>query len=1162
MTVGSNPMLWLANNRNLLRAAALTASSVAAVENQVRSLPTARAGTGQAVISGAYSGQEAATFDVEILDNDIDERLISAPIFTGRGSARLTAIEASGTPQTYTLELRKAGVDPAYASIIIEGVTVRARESGPDGNDIAITVDRSGLTFTLSDFSTLAEIAQGGGGADAGLSGPGFDWDTKPLGANGTIPDNAHRVAFGDDRSNIHLAYKQFVDGAWVYHLVPAATRAIPAGTPIYFVTGGREVTLSDGVTTEIYADIVTAYDLLDAWKTTSQLVTLDGVVANDRTPTGQASREVALRTDAHAELSTGSGSKYAQLGFDAVTVDASAVTEIVTATAIAVSSNDHPLASLGHERWALKGSLSGDLGIVTTGQLVTTARFTLRVPVRLPPGFGTPKGRIAFDVSYASRAEGESEPPICAYGLLGPAATDKTIVFEYVERPSGECDCTKIAVPNLGGPCLGNQSEGTDDMAYEEDTRGRLKELYEWWRDTVRENSAYRAGAGTALEEDFLTQPDPAAAINFAADSLKQIVDAMAATLLRVDPLEGGTGTPRAEALAAWDAAFQQLQDDIEAAQAQPLGSFEAIADENLDEGDFVNYYHDGGELHTRKAITSTLATGFAAAAITSGQSGTIKTEGIASGLSALTPGTEYKGLLDGSGDYEAGTGGALSFRALSATELIVDSIIGAAGARGLGAWLLSFPSDRYKSAMIHVVVCAGLDPSGESDASILESGDGCWRDLGHARYWQADGFAPLFSNNRYYLSRLAPSGKYFSTHELSLFFAIKCPEDLKLGDRVTVTISQASWGATYQLGDEITLPVIGAGPHFLAGGAAGDQVQEWYLSGSVDGPLPPYEFDPNAPAAYAGVSGLSFLLVPGGIPNVNGDKFTWTAEGGHFRWRRDGGAWDGSSPPLPISASPTALDDGLSVAFLTGSGRSFVAGDQFRFRALQPWALSNVRVPTLAAWKWDGATATLDIDLGASPSAPIDTIALVHDLPAGATITLDGGVAAADEWTEALPWRARALWKVIDREARYLRLTVTGAEDGVIYWGWLGLAFSTHGAAVTAPRLSYASDRAQSGMLQGGPLLGKTVSADIEWPESAISEDDVADLTEMVDHCKEAGDEPLMVIVQRTRDEAPIFGRINQDEVDLPDAFGYQPNAGKARILSARLQIAGVWR
>jgi hypothetical protein len=336
---------------------------------------------------------------------------------------------------------------------------------------------------------------------------------------------------------------------------------------------------------------------------------------------------------------------------------------------------------------------------------------------------------------------------------------------------------------------------------------------------------------------------------------------------------------------------------------------------------------------------------------------------------------------------------------------------------------------------------------------------------------------------------------------------------------------------------------------------------VQNWYLTGSVDGPLPPYAFDPTSPAAYS-ITGLSFLLQVGGIEYAKGDRWRWAVEGGHWHWRKDGGAWHDDSPQQGIPIGPVSLDAGLTVEFITGAADSFVAGDIFSFSARQPSAVSNLQFPTSAVWKWSGATATFLCDLGSTQRLAM--VALLHSLPAGATITLDGGATSAvSDWTETLTWRADAIWQSIDHSSRWVRFSFASATGGAIQWAWIGDPLAMTRPADFVPALSASIKRANAGLTQGGRSLGRTVSGTMTWAEGDLEESDVDGLTDLFNWVKDNDDEPLLAVPQITRTtEAAVFARINADELDFVDVFGYQPSAGYARKLSAAIPLAGVWR
>lgn len=1057
-----SPQRFLANNRNVFATAALTPSSVLPVTDQVQRIPFARKGTATVALTGTYTGLEPADYEIEIVDTDVETPRVSTPVFSGVGSGTIGGISASGPQQSFVVECTDAGTETTTASVQIEGVTIKAAAAGTAGNAIRFAVDQSTLTFSESAFSLLEDLAAG---ADK-FNGQGFDWDAAVL-SNGSIPSTAHRVAFGADRSNVHLSYKEFVNGAWQYRLVPALTRNIAKGAKVYFVTGGRSVTLSDGATSEIYDNIATAYDLLYALRTLSALVVVDGVVANDRSPTGQAARELTLRTDAHAEASYGSGSAYAQ-GFDSVTVASDASTQLAIATCIAATSSEHPLAALGRTRWALQSSILGNLGTIVEGVPFAGAQFGLTVPVRTPPGYPAPKGR--FGVASISYANTTPQAPICPASLtLGPDAVDDTITLRYTTRPTGDCVCADMPAPNLDTKCLGNTKEGGALVGLQADSIDRLIGMRTWSTDLIRTWTAF-GGNEQATDTHSATEAD---AIANPADNTKTFID---------------SSVKRGNAFSTVQAVTISLK--------ALLNKFEDVLTliDAVEEGSPVNYRTNGGDAWD--TALSQLQTDIA-------------------GLGSPPP------------------------------------------------YQYNLPTDRYIEALNLALTSAGLPVSGGADANTLESGDGCWRDYGDAAYWTVVGdqrgeYAPAFTNRPYFSSRRASTGGVFATREFAFQLNVRCPEDLRDGDTVVLSISQASWGSTYQLGDQLILPIVAASPHYLAGGVDGDPIQSWSANGTVDGPLAPYAFNPEAPVAYSSAH-LDFLLNEGGIPFGKGDRFTFAIEGGHFRWRKNGGDWQDDSPPTPIPSGAWALDAGLSATFAPGNANSFFAGDTFKFRARQPWAVSNLQAPSTARWKWQGTAAELLGD--ATAAVPIQMIALVHDLPQGAIITLSGGsTSSAVDWTEPLTWRPGIIWKVIDHTDQYLKLSITSAGDGSIQFAWAGVPVTTSLSAEFQKRLDYRVAK-PDGNLQGGRFVGRAVSGEVSWSESALGEDDADALIAMLDHAKANNDQPIIFVPNADRaDDEVLFARIEADAVEFTDRAAYNQKSTFERRVSARIPLAGV--
>lgn len=1164
------PQRFLANNRNAIRTALLSASSVQAVNDSVLEVPLARQGTAQITLTGAFTGAEEAVYDVEILDATVATPLISAPVFSGVGSGSLVSISATGSAQTFTVELGDDGIPVTFAGVDLEGVRIVARAPGAAGNLVNITIDQSTLTVAATSYSLIDDLPSGSGAAGKGLEGPAYDWQTAVLGADNRIPAAAKRIAFGDDLA-VHLQYKSYTDGKWRYYFVPEIGRDIPKGTAVKFVTGGRTVTVTNGTTTETFNGIVTLYDLLNAIKTGSALLDVVGVIANDRSPAGQASRDLITRTDAHVQPSTGTGSAYAT-GFVDTFAGSNAATELVTASCYAVTAKDHPLAHMGAERWQVTSSVSGDLGVVVTGQPFAegSGKFGFTIPVKRPPDSVTARGRFsATNVSYVGRDPGVEYPPLCPAGLLlGPDASDQTITLTYTKRPSGNCLCLDMPVPNLATSCLGVTGEGEANMTYQAANVTRLTSLYDWTADTVRNNSFY-LGSRAGRQAPFVATPG--AAYGFAADSLFALIKKFEETLALVDALPAGTyytaGTTN------WDTVVTELQADVDtlagASQSASYVAYEALAAR-----DAVGLFVDNtGVVKVRKAVAGCMRYGFVTAAVAAAASATVYFWGHLPGMTLLTSGNSYLpssvtpgAWTDLSGDQIAiekyGSSSSIIGTALSTTELNVDQSTSAR------EWT-SILSDRYKSRLSWVLMSAGISPLGKSDASVLESGDGCWQDHGDPYYWEVVGsgggaYAPAFNNKPYYSSRRASATeRYFSTHEFAFQINVKCPQLLLEGDTITLSIGDAGTAGTYQVGDTLTLPIIAAQALYLAGGQSGSKLQKWYVSGSVTGAMAQYTFDPDTPLAYSS-GGLTMLLEPGGVPFEKGDKFTFSIEGGHYRWRKTvagtPGAWSASAA-IPASV---LLDAGLTIAFGTGATPSFVAGDAFQFQALQPWAVSNLATPGVERWQWSGAAPTLVADLGTAQTISMAALAQ-HTLPSGTTITLEGGTTAGVyTWSETLTWQAGAIVAefATPHTARYLRLTLGSATGGGIGWFWAGEPFTTSLAAAVQLKRQYKLARGDAGLYEGGRSLGKAIGGSVSWSEGAMNEADMVGLSALLDWVKQADDEPILLVPQISRPTEVLLARVTVDDVDLVDVYDYQPMAGLQRRFSAELPLSGVWQ
>lgn len=423
----------ISNLDNRIADADITANDVAPAEHAAFPEPLEREGLGDIEISGAYTGAEDATLEIEITsDTAGSDRRTTAPEFTGVGNGSLEGLTASGAAaQSYTLSLIDTGTDTEAAEFPIEGVKLVAATAGVVGNLLEVQVDASALTYTPTGATTVDS-------ADAGSDT--FASDAWSLGGfpliAGRLDAGTPRVAFGDDPT-IYRPYRERRDGRWLHRLTPALVNAVPAGAAIKAVTGARTVVLTDGTTSETYHDIVTAWDLLGQIQASSALAVIEGTASNDRTPGGMASRELALVTDAKITRVEPTGTRYVS-DLEGLSAEADAQSQTVTVECTAAD-------SVGKERWAVVGTADGDLGTATTGAAFTSSVLNFTVPPKIPLG-GEGLRFQHIETRYQS-TEVESQAPICVDQMYtGAKASSRSLTLTYTQRPSGDCECEDTA--------------------------------------------------------------------------------------------------------------------------------------------------------------------------------------------------------------------------------------------------------------------------------------------------------------------------------------------------------------------------------------------------------------------------------------------------------------------------------------------------------------------------------------------------------------------------------------------------------------------------------------------------------------------------------------------------------------------------------------------
>jgi hypothetical protein len=472
-TVMSGQQAYIYQENNKLLDAVITA----VVDKSNRKpivTPVIKQGNGNIRIFDDFTGQDDAVYDVKILDTVLNNPHVSSPLFYGAGTGILSDVVVRNmTAQTVKIICVSTGTDTENAVINIEGLTFRAKNSGIAGNNVYILIDETPLVFTETDYTLLKDLNVG----DTGLNGQEYDFETATL-TNDLVPEEAKRISFGQNQVDIYVQYKQFIDNEWEYHFIPSIQRSAKTNDKVYFVTGSRTVTVTDGITTEVYTKIVTPADLWTKIKNSSTLLEpLASSIDLTRAVDSPSTKEMLTKTNAYfLPPYKGIGSDYAGelLG---IGVTNSAKTELVEIKCI-----DNTF--MGAEVWTVKGSASGDHGQVLTGSLFDNGLFNFTIPQKI-----TDDGQVQKDWSYRTewenRGEGVDDPMLCFNMALGINSQPQTLTLTYTKRPK-PCYCPPVG---FGARCLGLEQEGG------EQGMGYTVEDLTYLCDVIFENMAEDAG-------------------------------------------------------------------------------------------------------------------------------------------------------------------------------------------------------------------------------------------------------------------------------------------------------------------------------------------------------------------------------------------------------------------------------------------------------------------------------------------------------------------------------------------------------------------------------------------------------------------------------------------------------------------------------------------
>ena len=951
-------------------------------------------GSGAVGVSGGYTGADDSVIEVEIVDSAGATRPHTEPQISGAGNGSLAvSLAGSVDPQEFTLTLRDAGSPSQFASAAVLGVTLRAVAAGTAGNGITLSI-ASGWTQAATPYSVPEPI-----GAAATQIGIGAAWNfgAPDLLEDGTVPATSPYIRFGDD-AFICRTYRTFADGQYAYWLTPSPPRAIPAEVPVWAMSGGVTATLTQGATVETYGPHPTIFALLNAIRQGSALVSISGVVADDRRPGQMGIAPVSLRTDGHVQSSVRAGSRFIREAAVVASAETTASTEVVTVECVELRT--------GAELWKLRGAISGALGEVRSGETFSGGPIeSLVIPQAFPAETGAARGSI----SLAWQPSGPNSPDCLLLWrpIVGRNATSKSLTFVYTARTRDECDCEDQ--PIAGGPnpaCLG---VGIDDGAADMSSgliEIKRREVETYLSALIQSTNAAVFGAGT--RQTVETSPTLATWEPFdISDIGRELIE---------DGQQNTKFTSEASNVARSNAFLVSI---VDAMRTRVLSALAVSLDPTLMPPVWTaSTPYNFGTMIRRPADSFDVVF----LATTNGTSGATAPTWNNTLAGTTTDGT--MSWVTYASRYEHWESAWTAFQA-AVTAGLPD------------AWLYA-DIEGAAPDIIARRFCEGFNlASGKSDASDL-TGTDCWQDTGAPFWWiNADGpYKPIFTNTYYHsvIDRYTESGTLVVEETREFGLAIQtCASKLQPGDRVVITITADGVSQlTYQIGDTLSLQLVRGESVATAGGRDAVITQVWSVRGSVAGGLTDYTLsDPASPTEYS-VSGVTMTLTQGTIPFRLGDQIAFAAEGARLRWRRDGGPWSATADIAPLS-----IGDGMTLTFTGGAAPAWVPGDRWVIDALAVHGPSRMLSPRAdGVGKW-----TADSDITAAASGPVRVAALlgVTGVTAAELVASDDDFAteaarvtmteAADGWCAVLPAAAtHAKWRV----------EATGA--GTAQWLYIG--------------------------------------------------------------------------------------------------------------------------
>lgn len=1167
----------LSNHKNKLTEAAISASEVLPVSAVVKE-DTSYSGRGLVKIDGLYTGDSDLPVDVRVMTAD-GETSATEPVFSGVGTGSMSEVKLTGVaPQNFEVVLESLGIRTRAASAEFYGFSLEAKAnlSALQGNSILLRTENTNIQKTFLDIATPEELSEG----DEEVSSPSWDYGQRGLNSDGEIYSEAKRICFGTD-PQVYRMYTESTVSGRTYKFIPSIVRAVPSGTKIYEVSGYYTLRVTaDDMPTEVFTG-VTLYEFLTKLKNSSAIVSVGGIITEDNTPNGINTIDFPLNTTAFHLPIIATGSEYAT-ELEAVSIGSSPRNETLTMTCL-------ENAIVGSERWKVVGTVSGEKTFIT-GESVLTNSLNFTVPKKLSPL--VVNGDVFISSKSFPRDEADAIIPNVCLGpyKIGSAGFNGTITATLKKRgDTNACRCEDAVVSGaISLEALGYDPEDVEAVMADPEYLSRLKALYEWKNMMITSNIS---------KEHISLYSDPS------TDAVQESINVLYALNPPIRYIYKVTyWTPDFEYVGGvyrierghfvtkyWYPYYWYVDKDDPSnnqfawrssttvpAFANNIGfpSME-IAESHESEIDEIqgklSWYHPvlgatGPIYYNRDVMT-----------IGSYQMiDTLTGDTTVQNDNLPTRYTYYGGSEEDLAFFNQVFGilkaDLKNLCMFEPSRLAWDDLFAIAKV-DLADLAESANTDEYNVSITNIYsgsltttyvkkyeslielayLAAGLEP-GKVDPSEGSTEDNPWEDTGDTMYWDIPGYAPMFTNVVYHSTKFDENGDPYCTKEFAVTIKTACGEYLKEGDRVTIDFSSSSsQQKTYQVNDTFKVDVVKPNPLELYGGVDGDDTLTWSVNSDVSNNFPDYRLELADMREYS-ERGLLFQIAPGGIPFALGDKFTFSAEGGTFHYKRGDDPWSEEK-----KIETTSIGNGLSIAFEKGKAPSFLPGDQHLFTVLQPYTPENVLTSDDKVWEWQSSDVSITFDN--LTGADISAFAIArHSIPKTALIYIEASNDGFDTtvYSNLVSWNEHVLVHILPNavSASSWRIRITNAPESSIGWIWAGEMITTERAPDTfSLRKTFISEKG-SNWNASSSYVGSGKAGEIGWSKFLFQKDFDA-LMEMIVYSKQENDAPFIIVPNYRKPSECALVSIQSDELDYTDEYNWTSAEEEDRLLSMNIPL-----